>query len=102
MDCRCAYGFGNIVSLIYVSFLLLRFAISVRLSVTLCTLSGVVRARIMKFYTKHLHEKINGPVFFRFFFPSGSPCPLWRPRHFTTNGGYLVCATPQTSHAQLD
>ena len=50
--------FCIIVNSVFVAFfLLLNLAISVRLFVVLCIRSGMVGARILKFYIKQQHEK---------------------------------------------
>ena len=51
MVCRCSYGFGIMVNLIFVTFFrLLKLAISVHLSAMLCIQSRMVRARSLKYY----------------------------------------------------
>ena len=109
--------------------LTLNLAISVRLSVTLCIRSGMVRGNFIhsiSIKNKRTRLFIYLFIFFFFFFfffvvvvffcflffflfcffffwffflRWGSPCgaiSLFRLRHLTTGGGYLVCATPHT------
>ena len=61
---RCACGFGIIANVIFVTFFIFWTAISLRLSVTLCIRSGMVRARTLKFYIPHQHEKLADPYIF--------------------------------------
>ena len=96
MACRCACGFGIIISFflsLFSTFELSHFCPSVHYALHT---SGMLRARILKSYSisiKNTRTRIFS------FFRRGSPCGvilLFQLRHLATDGGNLICATPHT------